>query len=72
MTTQNFFEYNPLMKFPCPFHLLHISLMEFFLFEKMKSTLIGQKISDEIDILEIVTQILDGISSEELQTVFRS
>jgi hypothetical protein len=37
----------------------------------VKNALIGQEISDEIDLL-VVTEILSGISHDELQAVFRS
>jgi hypothetical protein len=38
----------------------------------VKNALIGREISDEIDLLEVVTEILSGISHDELQAVFRS
>jgi hypothetical protein len=38
----------------------------------MKSALIGREISDELDLLELVTEALNGISDPELQRVFRS
>jgi hypothetical protein len=38
----------------------------------VKSALIGQEIPDEVDLLEAVTAILNGISDAELQRVFRS
>jgi hypothetical protein len=38
----------------------------------VKNALIGQEISDEIDLLVVVTEILSGISHDELQAVFRS
>jgi hypothetical protein len=70
--TLHFFEHSPLKTFPCSLYLRNISLFDFYLFEKVKNALIGQEIPDEIDILEIGTQILDGFSDEELQVVFRS
>jgi hypothetical protein len=39
--------------------------------EKITNALIGQEIPEEIGLLEIVIQILDGISDEELEAVFR-
>jgi hypothetical protein len=69
---QNFFEYSPLNKLPCSFYFPDISLFDFYLFGKIQSTLIGQEIPDEIDLLEIVIQILDGISNEKLQAIFRN
>jgi hypothetical protein len=38
----------------------------------MKNALIGREISDEIDLLEVVTEILSGISHDELRAVFRN
>jgi hypothetical protein len=70
--TQNLFEHSPLKKPPCPISLTHISRLDFYLFGKIKSVLIGQETPDEIGLLEIVTHILDGMSDEELQAVFRS
>jgi CheY-specific phosphatase CheX len=66
------FEHNLLKKLPCPLYLLDISLLEFYLFGKIKSIIIVQEILDEIDLLEIVTQILNGISDEELQVISHS
>jgi hypothetical protein len=43
-----------------------------FLFGKAKSALIGREIPDEIDFLEAVNEILNGISDSELRRVFRS
>jgi hypothetical protein len=70
--TYNFFEHSWLKKLPCPLYLPGISLLDLYLFGKIKSSLIGQQIPDEIDLIEIVTQFLDGISDEELQAVFHS
>jgi hypothetical protein len=39
---------------------------------KVKRALIGREISHEIDLHEVVTEILSGISHDELQGVFRS
>jgi hypothetical protein len=52
-----------------------ISLHQTFAFDllgKVKNVLIGREISDEIDLLEVVTEILSGISHDELQAVVRS
>jgi hypothetical protein len=38
----------------------------------VKNALFGPEISDEIDVPEVVTEILSGISHDELQAVFRS
>jgi hypothetical protein len=46
--------------------------LDFYLFGKIKSALIGYEIPDEIGLLEIVTQMLDGIPDEEFKAVFRS
>jgi hypothetical protein len=42
------------------------------LFGKVKSTLIGQEITDEFGLLEAVTEILNGTSDAEFQRVFRN
>jgi hypothetical protein len=70
--TQNFFENSTLKKRPYPFYLSDISPLDFDLLGKRKGTLIAQEIPDEIGLLEIVSQIVDRISVEELQAVFRS
>jgi protein gp37 len=38
----------------------------------MKNALIGPEISDEIDLVEVVTEILSGISHDEFRPVFRN
>jgi hypothetical protein len=38
----------------------------------VNGALIGQKIPDEISLLGAVTEILNGIPTDELQRVFRS
>jgi hypothetical protein len=68
--TQNFFEHSLLKKLPCPRDLRNISPLNFYLFGTIESAIIRREIHDEIDLLEIVAQILDGISDEELKTVF--
>jgi hypothetical protein len=44
----------------------------FCLFGKVRNALIGRGIPDEINLLEAVTEILNGISDAELQCVSRS
>jgi hypothetical protein len=43
-----------------------------FIFGKVKGTLIGQEIPDEISLLDAMTEILTGIATFELQRVFRT
>jgi hypothetical protein len=50
--TQNFFGYRPLKRLPHPLYSLDISPPNFYLFGKLKSALIGRRISDEFDLLE--------------------
>jgi hypothetical protein len=38
----------------------------------MKNALIGREVSDEIDLLEVVTEIMSGILHDELRAVFRN
>jgi hypothetical protein len=40
--------------------------------EKVKGARIGQEIPDEISVFHAVTEMLNGISTDELQRVFRS
>jgi hypothetical protein len=70
--THNFFEHNPLNRLPPPRYSLDISPLDFDLFRKVKNTLIGQEIPDEIALLESATEILYGRSGNELQAVFRN
>jgi transposase len=70
--TQNFFEHNPLKRHRDPTYSPDISPLDFSLFGKMKNALIGGEISDEIDLFEVVTEILGGISYDELRAVFRN
>jgi hypothetical protein len=70
--TQNIFEHSPLKKLPQPPYSSNISPSDFYLFGKAKNSLIGQEIPDEIGLLEIVMDILDRVSGDELQAVFRS
>jgi hypothetical protein len=68
--TQAFFGHKPLKKLPHPPCCPDIFPSDFYLFGKVKSALIGKEIPDEIDRLEAVTEILNGISGAELQRVF--
>jgi hypothetical protein len=68
----NFFGHNPLKTLPRPSYSPGISPSDSYLFGKVKIALIGQEIPDEIDLLEAVTEILNGISDGELQCVFRN
>jgi hypothetical protein len=69
---QNFVEDDPLQKLrPSP-HSSDIARSDFNRFGKVNNALIGQEISDEIDLLEVVSKNLSGISHDELQAVFRS
>jgi transposase len=70
--TRNFFEHNPLKRLRHPPYSRDISPSDFYLFGKMKNALIGREISDEIDLLEVVTEILSGISHDEWRAVFRN
>jgi histone-lysine N-methyltransferase SETMAR len=70
--TRNFLEHNPLKKLPHPPYSPDISSWDFCLFGKVKGALIGQDIPDEISLLDAVTEILNRISTDELQRVFRS
>jgi hypothetical protein len=64
--TQNVFGDNPLNRLPHPLYSHDIFLSDFYLFGNVKSALIGREISDEIDLLEMVTEILNGISDPKL------
>jgi histone-lysine N-methyltransferase SETMAR len=69
--TQNFFGHNPLERFPHPPYSPDIPPSGFSLFRKVKSALVGREISCEIDFLEAVTEILNGISNAAFQCAFR-
>jgi hypothetical protein len=62
----NFFGQNPLKRLLHPPYPLDISPSDFYLFGKIKGELIGWEILDDIDFLEAVTEILNGISDAEL------
>jgi histone-lysine N-methyltransferase SETMAR len=66
---QNFFEYKRLKRLPHAPYSPEISPSDFYLLGKVRNALIGREISDEIDLLEAVTEILSGISHDELQAV---
>jgi hypothetical protein len=68
--TQNFFKHSPLKKLPYPLYFAGTSLSDIFLFGKIRSVLIRQETSDEIGLLEILTQILYGISDENCRLSF--
>jgi hypothetical protein len=70
--TPNFFGHNLLKELLNPTYSPNISPPHFDLFGKVRIALIGREIPDEIDFLESVTQILNGIADDELQCVFRS
>jgi hypothetical protein len=54
-------------------HLIpEIYLPQAFIFGKEKRARIGQEIPDEISLFDAVTEIVNGISIEELQRAFRS
>jgi hypothetical protein len=70
--TQNSFGHTPMKRFPHRPYFPDISPSDFYLFAKVKTALIGRKIPDEVDLLEAVTVILNGISGSELQHVLQS
>jgi hypothetical protein len=70
--TNDFFGHNPVKRLPQPPYSPDISPLDFYLFGKVKNALIGHEISDEIALLDAVTEILGGISGNELQAVFRN
>jgi hypothetical protein len=43
---------------------------DFYLFAKVTSALVGRENPDDIGLLEVVTEILNGISDVELQPFF--
>jgi hypothetical protein len=70
--TRDFFEHNPQKRLPHPAYSPDISPSDFYLFGKVKGALIRQEIPDEISLLNAVTDILNGISTDKLQHIFRS
>jgi histone-lysine N-methyltransferase SETMAR len=69
--TQNFFWNNLLKRPPHPPYSPDISPSDFYRFGELKNARIEREIPDEIDLLEALTEILNGISDAELQRVFR-
>jgi hypothetical protein len=70
--TRNFVEHHPLKRLLHPPYSPEISPSDFYLFGKVKGAASGQGIPDEINLLDAVTEILNGISIDELQRVSRS
>jgi hypothetical protein len=70
--TQNFYWYDLLNRPPYPPYFPDLSSSDFYLLRKVKDVLIRREISDEIDLLEAPTEILNGISSAELHRGLRS
>jgi transposase len=70
--TQNFFGNNPLNRLPLLPYSPDISPSDFYLFWKVKSALTRRETFNEIDLLEAITEIFNGISDAELQGVFQS
>jgi hypothetical protein len=68
--TQDFFRYNPLKRLLYPSYYPDISPSDFSLFGKLRSALIGWEIRDEINLFEVITEILNGVSDTKLQRVF--
>jgi hypothetical protein len=66
------FGYSPLERLPRPPFSTDIFPSDFDLFGNVKSTLIGREILDGIDLLGAVTEILNGVSDDELQCFFRN
>jgi hypothetical protein len=70
--TQNCFGHNPLTQLLHPLYFPDVTASHFYLFGKVKSSLIWRAVPDEIDLLEGVTKILNHILGAKLQRVFRS
>jgi hypothetical protein len=64
--TQNFFRHNPLKRLLHPPYSFDVYGSDFYLFRKIKIALIKREIPDEINLLDAVTEILNGISDAEL------
>jgi histone-lysine N-methyltransferase SETMAR len=71
-TAQDFLGQNSLKRPPHSPYSPDISPSDFYLSGKVKSTLIGREIPDEIDFLETITEILNCILDAEMQHVIRS
>jgi hypothetical protein len=70
--TQNLWEHAPLKRLPNPPYSPDTSPSDFYRFGKVKGALIGQQIPDEIGLRDAVIEILNSISCDELQAVFRN
>jgi hypothetical protein len=64
--------HNSLKRLSHPSYFLDIPPSDIYVIAKVKSALTGPEIPDEIDLLEEVTETLNGISGAELQRVFQS
>jgi hypothetical protein len=64
--TRNFSEHNPLKRLPHLPYSPDISPSDFDIFGKVKGALVGQETSDEISLLDAVTEFLNGISTDKL------
>jgi hypothetical protein len=60
--TQDLFGHIPLKRFSYPPYFLNISPSDFALFEKINNVLSGWEIPDEIDCLEVITEMLNRVS----------
>jgi hypothetical protein len=69
--TQTFCEHAPLKRLHLPYSP-HIFPSDFYRFGEAKGALIGQPIPDEVGLLDAMIQMLESISSDELQSVFRN
>jgi hypothetical protein len=70
--TQHFFGHSSVKGRRYPLYFPDLSPLNFHLFGKVKSGLMGREIPDKINLLEAATEILNGISNAELQHLFRS
>jgi hypothetical protein len=68
--TENFFGDNLLKRLPHLPYTPDISPLDFYLFGRVESARVGREIAGEIDLLEAVTEILNGTLDTELQRVF--
>jgi hypothetical protein len=67
---QSSFRRNRVKRLPHHPHPPDISPSDFYLFGKVKSALTAREIPDEINLLEVVTEILNSISGPEFPHVF--
>jgi hypothetical protein len=70
-TTYNFFGDSPPKRLSHPPYFPDISRLDFYLYGKIEIALIGREISNEIDLLEAISDILNGSSDALLQHLFR-